>query len=80
MKQQQKYVPVSSCTVHDKTSGFYLGTPASATTKTGRHDIAETLLKVGLGTISQIKSNHISDVSPCTCRVHDETSETSVSI
>jgi ribosome biogenesis protein Nip4 len=29
--------------------------PASATTKTGRHDIAETLMKVGLSTISQIK-------------------------
>ena len=43
-----------------------LGTSASATTKTGRHDIAETLLKVGLSTIGQIKSNHISDVSPFT--------------
>jgi len=30
-------------------------TPASSTTKTGRHDIAETLLKVALSTISQIK-------------------------
>ena len=48
---------------------FSLGTPASATTKTGRHDIAETLLKVGLSTISQIKSNHISDVSPCTVQL-----------
>ena len=26
---------------------FSLGTPASATTKTGRHDIGEALLKVG---------------------------------
>jgi hypothetical protein len=33
------------------------GTPASATTKTGRHDIAEILLTVGLNTINQIKSN-----------------------
>jgi hypothetical protein len=27
---------------------FSPGTPASSTTKTGRHDIAETLLKVAL--------------------------------
>jgi hypothetical protein len=33
------------------------GTPASTTTETGRHDIAEILLKVGLNTINQIKSN-----------------------
>jgi len=31
-------------------------TQASSTTKTGRHDIAETLLKVALNTINQIKS------------------------
>jgi hypothetical protein len=31
--------------------------PASSTTKTGRHDIAEILLKVALNTINQIKSN-----------------------
>jgi hypothetical protein len=29
------------------------GTPASSTTKTGRHDIAEILLKVVLNTINQ---------------------------
>ena len=34
------------------------GTPASFTTKTGRHDIAEILLKVALNTKNQIKSNH----------------------
>ena len=34
------------------------GSPASSTTKTGRHDIAEILLKVALNTINQIKSNH----------------------
>jgi hypothetical protein len=33
---------------------FSLGTPASSTTKTGRHDIAEILLKVALNTINQI--------------------------
>ena len=36
---------------------FSPGTPASAITKAGRHDIAEILLKVALGTINQIKSN-----------------------
>jgi hypothetical protein len=33
-------------------------TPASSTTKTGRHDIAEILLKVALNTINQ-SLNHI---------------------
>jgi len=33
-----------------------IGTPASSTTKTGRHYIAEILLKVALNTINQIKS------------------------
>jgi hypothetical protein len=37
---------------------FSPGTPASSTTKTGRHDIAEILLKVALNTI-KIKSNHL---------------------
>jgi uncharacterized protein (UPF0333 family) len=32
---------------------FSLGTPASSTTKTGRHDIAEILLKVALNTKNQ---------------------------
>jgi hypothetical protein len=35
---------------------FSPGTPASYTTKTGRHDIAEISLKVALSTINQIKS------------------------
>ena len=33
---------------------FFPGTPASSTTKTGRHDIAEILLKVALNTKNQI--------------------------
>jgi hypothetical protein len=40
---------------------FSPGTPASFTTKTGRHDIAELLLKVALNTKNQSidrKSNH----------------------
>ena len=36
---------------------FFPGTPASSITKTGRHDIAEILLKVALNTKNQIKSN-----------------------
>jgi hypothetical protein len=32
---------------------FSPGTPASSTIKTGRHDIAEILLKVALNTINQ---------------------------
>ena len=35
---------------------FSPGTPASSITNTGRHDIAEILLKVALSTINQIKS------------------------
>jgi hypothetical protein len=34
------------------------GSPASSTTKTGRHDIAEILLKVALNTINQ-SINHL---------------------
>jgi hypothetical protein len=35
---------------------FSPGTPASSSTKAGRHDIAEILLKVALNTKNQIKS------------------------
>ena len=38
---------------------FSPGTPASSTTKTGRHDIAEILLKLALNTINQIKFNNL---------------------
>jgi hypothetical protein len=37
---------------------FSPGTPASSTTKTGRHDIAEILLKVALNTKNKIKSKY----------------------
>jgi hypothetical protein len=36
---------------------FCQSTLASSTTKTGRHDIVEILLKMALSTINQIKSN-----------------------
>ena len=42
--------------------------PASSTTKTGRHDIAEILLKVALSTINQIKSNQINLMFCSFCR------------
>ena len=40
---------------------FSPGTPASSTTKTGRHDIAEILLKVALNTMNQIKTSKYID-------------------
>jgi hypothetical protein len=43
---------------HDR--WFSPGTPASTTTKTGRHDIAEILLKVALNTKNQSNQNLIS--------------------
>jgi hypothetical protein len=42
---------------------FSPGTPASSTTKTGRHDIAEILLKVALITKNQIKSSNIKNMT-----------------
>jgi hypothetical protein len=38
---------------------FSLDTPTSSTTKTGRHDIAEILLKVALNTVNQIITRHL---------------------
>jgi hypothetical protein len=38
---------------------FSPDTPPFSTTKTGRHDIAEILLKVAVNTINQIKSNQL---------------------
>jgi hypothetical protein len=39
---------------------FSPGTPASSTTKTGRHDIAEILLKMALNTNKSINQTFIS--------------------
>jgi hypothetical protein len=44
---------------------FSPDTPASSTTKTGRHDIAEILLKVALITINQIKSTKCTSSKLC---------------
>ena len=41
---------------------FSPGTLASSTTKTGRHDIAELLLKVALSKINKIKSNQLMNI------------------
>jgi len=50
---QQQVIKVYQLLVHGR--WFSPGIPASSTTKTGRHDIAEILLKVALSTINQIK-------------------------
>jgi hypothetical protein len=42
---------------------FSPGTPVSFTTKTGRHDIAEILLKVALNTNNQSINQSIKDFS-----------------
>jgi hypothetical protein len=44
---------------------FSPGTPASSTTKTGRHDIAEALLKVALNTQKNQLRRHF-EVTHCT--------------
>jgi hypothetical protein len=44
---------------HDR--WFSPGTPASSTTKTGHHDIAEILLKVALNTKNQSITNIVSE-------------------
>jgi len=41
--------------------------PASSTTNTGRHDIAEILLKVALNNINQIKSIYPKQTSTNVC-------------
>jgi hypothetical protein len=47
---------------------FSQGTPASSTTKTGRHDIAKILLKVALNTKNQ--SINICNVIPMTFQLY----------
>ena len=49
---------------------FSPGTPASATTKSGRHDIAEILLKVALNTINQSINQYIEVPSKAGLTVH----------
>jgi hypothetical protein len=44
---------------------FSPGTLASSTTKTGRHDIAEILLKVALNTINLLKDIYLYISSTC---------------
>ena len=45
---------------------FSVGTPTSSTTKTGRHDIAEILLKVASNTKNQINQYSYTTVSQAT--------------
>ena len=54
---------------------FSQGTPASSTTKTGRHDIAEILLKVALKHQNQIKSIYclfFTDIFSCIWPISDK--------
>jgi hypothetical protein len=47
---------------------FSPGTSASSTTKTGRHDIAEILLKVALGTKNQsLNQSHLNAIFELLC-------------
>ena len=49
---------------------FSPGTLASSTTKTGRHDIAEILLKVVLSTINQSINQQVDNyIRDCTCQL-----------
>ena len=55
---QKRRTPLAAASVqayqlHAHGRWFSLGTPASSTTKYGRHDIAEILLKVALNTKNQ---------------------------
>jgi hypothetical protein len=45
---------------------FSVGTPASSTTKTGRHDIAEILLKVALQILVQKMALLVAKANSCT--------------
>jgi hypothetical protein len=56
IKQVLKYKTAASDKVYQLLAHGQWFSPASSTTKTGRHDIAEILLKVALNTINQIKS------------------------
>jgi hypothetical protein len=50
---------------------FSPGTPASSTTKTGRHDIAEILLKVALNTKNQIKIIYVKEKNELFLMLYD---------
>ena len=56
IKQVLKYKTAASDKVYQLLAHGQWFSPASSTTKTGRHDVAEILLKVALNTINQIKS------------------------
>ena len=48
---------------------FSPGTPASSTTKTGRHEIYEILLKVAFNTIKQVKSIYLKERYTSVCSI-----------
>ena len=55
LDSQPQVIKVYQLLAHDR--WFSPCTPASSTTKTGRHDIAEILLKVALNTIKSINQS-----------------------
>ena len=57
LDSQPQVIKFTSCL--PMVGGSSPGTPASSTTKSGRHDIAEILLKVALSTINQIRYPHL---------------------
>ena len=57
LDSQPQVIKLTSCL--PMVGGSLPGTPASFTTKTGRHDIAEILPKVALSAINQIKYNNV---------------------
>ena len=57
----------SSLTVRQLLARGWWSSPASFTTKTGRHDIAEILLKIAFNKINQIKSMYPKNMSTNVC-------------
>ena len=57
IKQVLKYKTAASDKVYQLLTHGQWFSPASSTTKTGRHDIVEILLKVALNTINQINQS-----------------------
>jgi hypothetical protein len=66
------YIPKTSDKAYqllDRGRWFSSGTTVSSTTKTGRHDMAEILLKVELNTI-KIKSTNFTNMSKILSSLH----------
>ena len=60
LDSQPQLIKLTSCLL--MVGGSLLGTPASSTTKTGRHDLAKNIVKVAFNTINQVKSLEPSNI------------------